>query len=308
MRKSYIKQYNLSLLLTAVVMFVTMGTVAHAGVGILEEDEQMVSTGLSFSASNSHWNANRNVITSICKRRNAGLGAGYEYGWSYFHTVYASTGLAYRRCGQTGLRGGGLLVSGRAMGLGDVEIGVRTRFGGNYLNTAAWEAALIIPTGYDNNSPSALGRGALGLALGVKFSSDPSHRYPYKWGFSSRKWAWKAGSKYTYFFSSKGSSLSSFVSLQHAFTDSDFERTGDFVTVKLNHSVGFSNGGVQQRIFINQTPSAMTSSDQVSIELKYSHSFNEGLSASATIGKSLFGRNNPRSLYGSLGASYRWRD
>lgn len=300
-------RFNFIVPLMAVFVVLTATTPANAGVGILEEDENLFSANLSFTASNKHWDGDRNVITSLCKRRNAGLSLGYEYGWSYFHTVYTSANLAYRRCGSVTV-GQTQIVSGRAWGLGDIEVGVRTRFSGNYLNNAAWETYMIIPAGYDGNSSSALGRGALGLGFGVKFSSDPSDRYPQKWGYSAKQWGWKAGSKFTYFFASKGNTLATFGSLQYAFTQTDFEQTGDFIEFRVDNSIGFKRGGVQQQIFVNQTPSSMTNSDQTSFKIKYSHAFSEGWSGSISIGHAFFGRNAPQSWSLGAGANYRWRD
>jgi len=310
------------LILTVMTMLLAVGLsgTAFAGVGVLEEDEQSLSASLTFSGSNKQWDGNRNVLTSICKRRNVDLSIGYEYGWSYFHTVYSSVNLAYRKCGvginrtaipgaPAGFRINTQYASGRAWGLGDVELGIRTRFGGHYLDNAAWETFLIIPTGYDNNSPSALGRGALGLGFGLKFSSDPSDRYPYKWGYSAKKWGWKAGTKLTYFFSSKGNSVATFAAVQYAFTASDFEQSGDFLEFRIDNSIGFQNGGIQQQVFINQAPSAMTNSDQTSFKIKYSHSFiGTGWSGSISIGHAFFGRNAPKSTSIAAGANYRWRD
>lgn len=310
------------LMLTVMVTLFAMGfsATAYAGVGILQEDEQSLSENLSFSGSNKQWDGNRNVLTSICERRNFDLSLGYEYGWSYFHTVYSSVNLAYRKCGvgfnrsrvpgaPPGFRISTPYTSGRAWGLGDVTLGIRTRFGGNYLNNAAWETFLIIPTGYDNNSPSALGRGGLGTGLALILSSDATDRYPYKWGYSPKKWAWKAGTKLTYFFASKGNSLATFAAVQYAFTVSDFEQTGDFIEFRLDNSIGFQRGGIQQQVFINQAPSAMTNSDQTSFKIKYSHAFiATGWSASISLGHAFFGRNAPKSTSVALGTNYRWRD
>jgi len=282
---------------------------ANAGVGMLEQGENLVSADLSFDAANKHWDVNRNVITNVCKARNTSLALGYEYGWSYYHTVYATVGLGQRRCGQANQPGGGLLISGQATGLGDVELGVRTRFSGNYIDSAAWEAFVIIPTGYDNNSPSALGKGALGAGLGVLFSSHPRDNFPYRtWGVNSKKWGWKAGTKFTYFFSGKGNSLRSYAGIQYAFTGSDFERTGDFLDLRIINNIGFSRNGVQQQIFVNQAASSLTSSDQTSLQLSYSHSFGNGWNTNVRIGKAFFGRNAPISWFTGAGISYRWRD
>jgi len=282
---------------------------AEAGVGLLQEDENLYISDLNFSGGNTHWDVQRNKIPSICKRRNAALIQGYEYGYSYFHTVFANVTLAYRKCGQINraprVRAGGrgvvpgvTLLGGRAAGIGDVEVGVRTRL--NHKNTAAWEALLIIPTGYDNNNPSRLGRGALGLGLGVLFASE-------KRDLSTTHWGWKLGSRFTYFFAGKGNTLRSFATVNYAFSDSNFEQTGDFMSLSLIHNVSFSKQAIQQQ-FANQVPKSLSNSDQTKIQLGYSHSFGNGWSASVRAGKAIFGRNAPVDYNGAFGLNYRWRE
>jgi len=285
-----------------IITLFSVTPLAHAGVGMLDHGENLYNGNVSVTGGNKHWDAQRNVITSICQRRNASLLQGYEYGYSYFHTIFASVAFAYRKCGQTNRAGVVTQLSGKASGVGDVQLGVRTRL--NHRDTAAWEALLIIPTGYDNNSPSALGRGALGLGLGLKFSSDVPASL-----IQRSSWGWKLGTQFTYFFSSKGNSLSSTASAQYALTDTDFLQTGDFIELALNHSVSFARSGVQQQIFFNQVPSSMTSSDQLTVQLGYSHSFTgTGLSTSVHAGKAIFGRSNPVNYFAGMGLSYRWRD
>ncbi|GAV19781.1 hypothetical protein MMIC_P0739 [Mariprofundus micogutta] len=300
---------QLTLLAALLTVILSISGKADAGVGMLEQGEHLITGNLNFTAADKHWDVSRNTIDSICKARNFGATVGYEYGWSYFHTVYANIGMGYRRCGQRGLPGPGVLVTGNAKGLADIELGVRTRFSGHYLDSAAWEAFLIIPTGY-NNGPSALGKGALGAGLGVLFSSDPSHNFPFRtWRVNSRKWGWKAGSKFTYFFSGKGNTLRSYAAIQYAVTETDFVRTGDYFDLRLINSIGFANRGVQNAIFVNQAVGSITSSDQTSIQISYTHSFiGTGWSANILFGKALYGRNAPISWYTGLGASYRWRD
>ncbi|MFQ5519154.1 MAG: hypothetical protein ACE5E3_04040 [Mariprofundus sp.] len=282
---------------------------ANAGVGMLEEGENLYISDLNFSFGNKYWDSNRQVINSICKRRNVSLVQGYEYGYSYFHTVFANVTFAYRKCGQitraprvnpvTGrVTPGWTVLGGRAAGIGDIELGVRTRF--NHRDTAAWEVLLTIPTGYDNNHPSALGRGALGLGLGVRFSSDDRS--------NDSPWGWKLGSRFTYFFAGKGNSLRSYAAIQYAFSDTDFEQTGNFVDFRVIHNVGFARGGVQQQIFVNQVPETMTNSDQTKLQLKYSHSFNNGWATSFRAGRAIVGRNAPIDWSVGWGLSYRWRD
>jgi len=282
---------------------------AHAGVGMLAGGESLYVSDVSATGGNAFWDGSRNKIASICKRRNGSLIQGYEYGYSYFHTLIANATLAYRSCGQTNTRvrvagappGFRLItpvVAGQNWGLGDLQLGVRTRL--NHSNTSAWETTLTIPTGYDNNSPSRLGRGALGLGLGLRFASAAT--------VTPSSWGWKLGTTYTYFFTSKGNSLRSFVELNYAFTASNFEQTGDFITLRLSNSFGFANGGVQRTLFFNQLPRSLTNSDVTRLGLQYSHSFANGWSTSFRIVKSIFGRSTPVDYSVGWGLSYRWAD
>jgi len=301
-------------LLGGVIMALFAVTVpAEAGVGMLDEGTQLYNAHVSVAGGNKHWDVQRQVITSLCQRRNVTMLQGYEYGYSYFHTIFANAAFVYRKCGQinraarvnaaTGrVTPGWTVLGGRAVGLGDIQLGVRTRI--NHRDTAAWEALLIIPTGYDNTSASALGRGALGLGLGLLFSSDVPRAL-----VKRSSWGWTLGTRYIYFFSGKGNSLSGNVAAHYAFTDTDFQQTGDFGTVQLSHSVSFGRNGVQRQLFFNQVPRSMTNSDQTTITLQYSHAFiGTGLSTSVSVGKAVFGRNNPIDYHAGLGLSYRWRD
>jgi hypothetical protein len=304
------------LLFSLPVFLLAVCTPALATVGMLQQGESIYIFDVNFSTAKKQWDVNRNVLTSLCKSRNFGNVHKYEYGYSYFHTVFASATLAYRRCGNgffrrrvpgapPGFRIKVPFESGRASGLGDVTIGVRTRFN-NYLNNAAWEALLIIPTGYDNASPSALGRGALGLGLGLIFSSVDKPTATAK--AAAGTLGWKAGSRFVYSFSGKGNRISSFAELRFAFTDTDFKSTGDFAGARLGYNLGLRAGGVQQALFINQTTQSLSSSDQTTVQLNYSHSFRNGYSFNSRISRAIFGKNAPVSTSLGLGFSYRWRD
>lgn len=295
-------------LLSLSMVMLMVAAPAEAGVGMLQEDENLYISDLSFSGGNTHWDVQRNKVPSICKRRNLALIQGYEYGYSYFHTVFANVTLAYRKCGQINraprVRRNGTIVpgftllGGRAAGIGDVELGVRTRL--NHKNTAAWETLLIIPTGYDNTNPSRLGRGALGLGVGLLFASP-------KRDLTKTHWGWKLGTRFTYFFAGKGNTLRSFARLNYAFSDSNFEQSGDFLTLGLTHNVSFSKQGVQQQ-FANQVPKSLSNSDQTKILLSYSHAFGNGWSTSLRGGKAIFGRNAPVDYTAAVGLNYRWRE
>jgi len=288
--------------------FLMVATSAHAGVGMLGGKESLYVSDVSVTGGNTFWDGRRLKTPSICKRRNGSLVQGYEYGYSYFHTRFANATLAYRKCGQInrnvriagagGLRVPTATLAGQNWGLGDVQLGVRTRL--NHNNTAAWEISLTIPTGYDNNSPSRLGRGALGLSLGLRFASDGS--------VVKSSWGWKLGSTYTYFFSSKGSSLRSFVEFNYAFTQTNFEQTGDFLSMRISNNFGFANGGVQRTLFFNQIPRSLSNSDSTRVGLQYSHSYAKGWSTSFRVLKSVFGRSAPVDYSAGWGLSYRWAD
>jgi len=295
----------------ALLLSIGISTSAHAGVGMLSGNESLYNSDLSFAGGNTRWDPSRQMVPSACKRRNARLVQGYEYGYSYFYTVFADVALVYKKCGEINRRArinrAGVvrrpaltLLGGQSMGVGDVKIGVRARL--NHNNTAAWEGSLVIPTGYDALSPSRLGRGALGLGLGIRFASDGSLVRRSSWG-------WRFGSTYTYFFASKGNSLATNASVDYAFTESNFEQTGNFASLRINNSFSFGNGGVQRTLFFNgPIPRSLTNSDVTSISLSYSHAFKNGWSTNARIGKAFFGRSSPVDYTAGWGVSYRWEE
>ena len=297
---------KIKLFLAAVTMIAGMllvASTANAGVGMLEEAENLYVSDLSFSGGSKYWDAQHNVIDSSCKRRNASLVHRYEYCYSYFHTIFANVSFAYRKCGNinraAAVRLGVTRLGGKASGVGDVTLGVRTRL--NYNNTAAWEAVMIIPTGYDNNSPTRLGRGSFGLGLGLLFGSRKAN-------VAINPWGWKLGTSFTYFFSGKSNTLASFATVNYALSDSNFEQTGDFLSLSLRNSLSFSSKGVLRNLFVNQASTSITNSDQTKFELGYSHSFGKGWSTSIRGGKYFFGRNSLIDYVAGWGLSYRWRD
>jgi len=270
---------------------------AFAGVSMLQEGESSVSLDVSYSGSNQHWDANRNLIASPCKPRNAAAKVSYSHGYSYFHTIFANVTVADRRCGESTP---GVPVPGNATGLGDGEIGVRTRFN-NYRNNAAWEAFLVIPMGYDTASPSRLGSGSLGLGLGVILSS-------YDKVFGSKSWGWQAGSQFIYTFSGHANRWRTYGEISYAFTESDFQYTGDFLSLRNIYSVtvgGNRNGALG---FINQAQGSISGTVSDALSLTYTHDFRNGYSISPRVTKALFGRSSANFLSFGVSLRYRWRD
>lgn len=295
-----------ALTITLSASMLLAGGAAFASASMLQEGESVVGIDLSYSASNQQWDANRNLISSVCKARNSKATLTYEHGYSYFHTIFANVAVAHKKCGETnlGVQVPGFpptrLASGSATGLGDAEIGVRTRFN-NFRNNASWEAFLVVPLGYDTASPSRLGSGSLGLGLGVIWSS-------YDKVFGSKSWGWKVGSRFIYTFSGRPNRWNSFGEISYAFTETDFQYTGNYLSLRnlYNVTVGGSQGGAFG--LINQAPGSISGSVNDSISLIYTHDFKNGYTISPRITKALFGRNSTNFLSIGVNLRYRWRD
>jgi len=129
----------------------------YAGTWMRSEDEGYYSAGLTYETATDHWDNNRVRAPMSCKAKNKTLTQSYEYGWSYYRTLFGSVNLVDRDCGgsQTG-----------ASGVGDVELGMRGRLN-VFRNGRTWELAAILPTGYSTTGSSRLGNGLYGFKMGA---------------------------------------------------------------------------------------------------------------------------------------------
>ncbi|NOY66641.1 MAG: hypothetical protein GXP13_04430 [Gammaproteobacteria bacterium] len=157
------------------VLFIVTGS-AQAGGWLRSEGEHRYSAYLSNSSSNRSWDRYGNDTVSGCTSNVTALTHEYEYGYSYYRTLFGKVNMATSECG-----------GDKVSGLGDVYLGVRGRLN-LYKNGSAWEAILIIPTGYDGQRSNRLGYGELGIELGLYGTTKYSKKSTFAYGGSFRFW------------------------------------------------------------------------------------------------------------------------
>lgn len=143
--------------------------------------ESSLSTSLSFDTGNSYWDRNRHLRPGSCTANDRALGVLYEYGYSYYYTVFAETELRTRDCGNT-----------HASGIPDATFGIRGRLN-MFRNQRTWQLSATIPVQGDLYDPTKPGNGAFGLAGGLYFLFTPSPYDKEKAYRTDGVWGWSVG-------------------------------------------------------------------------------------------------------------------
>lgn len=150
---------------------------ASAGGWLRSEGEHRYSAHLQGSSSDTSWDKDGNDVKSSCTSKGRSLTHEYEYGYSYYRTFFGKVSMSSSECG-----------ADKVSGFSDIALGVRGRLD-LYKNGSAWEAMLIIPSGYDNERSNRLGYGEVGLDLGLYGSNKVSKKTTLSYGGSLRLWA-----------------------------------------------------------------------------------------------------------------------
>jgi len=161
---------------TALLLFLISGA-SQAGGWLRSEGEHRYSAYLQSSSADKSWDRDGNDVNSSCTSKDNSITHEYEYGYSYYRTYFGKVSMASSKCGQD-----------KSSGFGDVYLGVRGRLN-LYKNGQAWEAIVIIPTGYDNTKSNRLGYGEPGLELGLYSSRRLNEKSTLTYGGSLRFWA-----------------------------------------------------------------------------------------------------------------------
>ncbi len=119
------------------------------------EGESYYSASLEGDTAHDKWNQQDKLEAMPCTARNWKLTQNYEYGLTYYNTVFGSREYVDRSCGIYD-----------ASGIGNFTLGIRRRLD-IYRNGRSWEAEVIMPTGYSTTGKSTIGSGLYGLRLGA---------------------------------------------------------------------------------------------------------------------------------------------
>ncbi len=162
----------------------------QAGDWMLSEGQQTLYTSLSLSQADSYWDDRRDLQQDDCTSRDWSAGLRYEYGYSYYRTLFASTSFELNKCGDES-----------SAGIPDLKLGMRGRVN-PFRNSHTWELALIIPVNGDREDRRKPGIGLFGVEAGLyrTYRDDPYEK-PFTvitqgvwgWGVGVTLWAEGAG-------------------------------------------------------------------------------------------------------------------
>lgn len=125
---------NTTLKSTCLALLLTLPALAFAGNWMRSEDEFYFKAKVAYDSASERWNRDGDLTDLSCTARNWTHNQTYEYGLSYYHTVFGTLEYMDRRCGDV-----------TDSGLGDLSFGMRGRLN-IYRNGRTWETALIIPS------------------------------------------------------------------------------------------------------------------------------------------------------------------
>ncbi len=159
---------------------------------MLSEGEQGLYAGLSLSRADSYWDDQRVLQEEGCNSRHWSLQLHYEYGYSYYRTLFVSTSFEKDRCGDES-----------STGIPDLKLGLRGRVN-PFRNGYTWELAMILPINGDTRDRRAPGSGLFGLEAGLyrTYRDDPYvkpftvlTRGIWGWGLSTTIWSGGGGAE-----------------------------------------------------------------------------------------------------------------
>lgn len=145
---------------------------------LLSEGMSKLSSSVYYSTADAYWDRDGVRHQGDCRSNNWSLNEHYEYGYSYYHTLFAEATVVDKACGPE-----------QVGGVGDLRLGVRGRLN-LYQNGKAWEASVIVPSGYSRDRPARLGYGRFGVEVGfaMRFGVREQTRSHGEYGASVRLW------------------------------------------------------------------------------------------------------------------------
>lgn len=151
-------------------------TSAHAGAGLLSSGDVSYSARFGYFTAEQRWDGDRRLQDSACRSEYGNSTHAVELGYSYYHTLYAQSGLARSSCGGSS-----------ETGLTDIRIGLRGRLN-VYENDGSWELEATLPMVGSTTGERRLGCGALGLAANVHKRTELTPALDAEYGASAQWW------------------------------------------------------------------------------------------------------------------------
>lgn len=133
---------------------------AQAGAALRSESEFFYAGTLGRTWATDYWDDDGVRQPIGCESTYDAFSNYAEYGWSYWHTLFAQLGQARARCGAQ-----------EDNGLTDLKLGLRGRLN-RYRNDRAWELELTVPTQGESVGESNIGCGAWELSAGAEWQHE----------------------------------------------------------------------------------------------------------------------------------------
>lgn len=170
------------------VLFLLLPWRLQAGDWMLSEGEQSLYGSLSLSRANSYWDDRRELQQESCTSRDWSTTLHYEYGYSYYRTLFAATSFERNQCG-----------SESSTGIPDLKLGMRGRVD-HFRNGYTWELAVTLPVNGDTRDRRKPGSGLFGIEAGLfrTYRDDPYEK-PFTvithgvWGWGIGTTLWSGG-------------------------------------------------------------------------------------------------------------------
>jgi len=139
---------------------------AQAGDWMLSEGHSNLGVAYSHATSDTDWDTEANPVAQSCTTADDSMSLRYEYGYSYYRTLFASTSYKNTECGGY-----------QASGVSDLKLGVRGRIN-PFRNGYSWQVTAIIPLQDGRFTSSKDSSDYFGLDLGVfrSYRPDPYTR------------------------------------------------------------------------------------------------------------------------------------
>lgn len=261
------------------------GSYAVASPWMRTGGESFLYVSATNTQSTSFWDKDRNLVPS-CHANDRSTYLHYEYGHSYYNTLFAATSIEYNSCGDKLSRG-----------IPDLEVGIRRRLN-LFRNGRTWELSAIVPVQGDANDPTTPGTGELGVRAGLYFLFLPD---PYENPYERLKGSkWSLDLRATYWTGDAAQEIEGRVGWKHQIFDTRWR-------FKANIKGLHSFGGREDADFDPENRFRSIDEDKISIRFILSAPLTEHFSVSLGLGQDIWGRNTSKNTDLRLSISRHWK-
>lgn len=248
---------------------------------MLSEGEYYYSGGLNYSTGDRSWDSSSHLKNSSCRSKKLSSNQHLEYGYSYYHTLIASTEIIDKDCGDNDYSG-----------FGDLRLGIRGRLD-MFSNGKTWELTAIIPTGYSKKNRSRPGNGEVGIEGGLAYLSRGEER-----DFAPR-WDFLTGASLRYWFNGPADQF-----LTYATVRRHIGKSGR-ISFGISADISFQNeDDVKNNSFADETQ--LSDYDKVQVKISWANKLNDDWRYKVGASHVVWGRNSGHDLKVGITFSRHW--